>query len=109
MLEIKLVSSSKSDKRPVTAEFITDILANNSLFDSNELIRKILESVQKKSSKHKFLVNITKISSSDESECTAGSNFGAAWDNASDGYFTFELQPKEHQSIIVSVYWIYIG
>ena len=109
MLSVKLLSSSKSEQRPVTAQYVTDILSSSSSFDSSELIRRILEDVQKKSSKHKFLVNVTKITSSDDSECSAASNFGAVWDSEKDGYYSFEVLLEEHKSTIVSIYWVYIS
>lgn len=108
-MSIKLVSSSASETRPVSIQYLSDLLSEATTIDSKELIKVILQNVQKKSSKHKFLAQVTKVSSTNESDCNAGTSFGAIWDNERDGYVCFEVEKEivdEHKSILISIYWI---
>lgn len=113
-MSVELVSSSRSEERPVSVAELSNVLAEPA--DSKELIGRVLAFVQTKSSKHKFVVQATKVAS--DGACDVGTAFGAAWDLRRDGYMCVSLgggggaaaaDATAQTSVVLTLYWIYVS
>lgn len=105
-----VTSHSDSATSPISVEFLRDLIDNNQ--GSDDLINVILNSLQKKSSKHKFLIQSTLMVAPDalDRDLNISTNFGAIWDSENDGYITIKLDSddgSEINSTLLTVYWIY--
>lgn len=110
-MSVELVSSSRSEERPVSVAELSDVLAAPA--EPKELISRVLAFVQTKSSKHKFVVQVTKVAS--DGACNVGTSFGAAWDLQRDGYMCVRLggaadvAATAQTSVVLTLYWIYVS
>jgi len=105
-----VTSHSASATSPISVEFLRDLVDSNE--DCDDLTNVILNSLQKKSSKHKFLIQSTVIVAPDalDRDLNISTNFGAIWDSENDGYITIKLDRddgSEINSTLLTVYWIY--
>ncbi|KAK6198108.1 uncharacterized protein RJT21DRAFT_133557 [Scheffersomyces amazonensis] len=92
-------SESISKESPIQlndlVNFISSKLESSSsgIIDTQELNSLILKEYQSKSSKYKYLVQSTKLSSPIvDSDLTISSNFGAIWDSNKDGYISLKIE-----------------
>ncbi|CAK7902516.1 hypothetical protein CAAN1_07S03180 [[Candida] anglica] len=109
-MSVTVTKTSPCEESPVSAPYLQKLLEDyisNGDYDNKEIIKYILENIQKKSSKHKFMVQVTRIDS--KGDLNATTSFGAIWENSRDGYVSLEVQGKENSCVsMVTVYWIYI-
>ena len=95
---ISITSSSASKESPVTTEYLTEVISEdiNKLNETNALIEFLLAKLQKKSSKHKFLIQATRLKSpsSIETNLNILASFGAVWDSNRDGYVSLKVELK---------------
>lgn len=95
---VSITSSSASKESPVTTEYLTEVISEdiNKLSETNALIEFLLAKLQKKSSKHKFLIQATRLKSpsSIETNLNILTSFGAVWDSNRDGYISLKVELK---------------
>ncbi|KAK6458656.1 uncharacterized protein RJT20DRAFT_123694 [Scheffersomyces xylosifermentans] len=101
---ITTISSSSAKEAPITADYLNKLLEDkfaesesSASIDTKEINTYILADLQKKSSKHKFIVQSTKLNAptSVESELSIHSNFGAVWDSDKDGYISLKIENEK--------------
>lgn len=111
MLIVTLTKASPSTEAPITADYFIELIKDNvdSHPNSNDLIHKtLLPNLQKKSSKHKFVVQATTLKAHDaDVNFQAGSSFGAVWDSVKDGYISVKVELPENQLVLITVFWLY--
>ena len=95
---VSITSSSASKESPVTIKYLTEIISEDitKSNETNELIELLLAKLQKKSSKHKFLIQATRLKSPEsiESSLNILTSFGAVWDSDRDGYVSLKVKLK---------------
>ncbi|CUM50343.1 uncharacterized protein AC631_01749 [Debaryomyces fabryi] len=95
---ISITSSSASKESPITSEYLIEVINKDisKLGRTNELIEFLLEKLQKKSSKHKFLIQATRLKSPSpiETDLNILASFGAVWDSNRDGYISIKVELK---------------
>ncbi|CUM53351.1 unnamed protein product [Debaryomyces tyrocola] len=95
---VSITSSSASKESPVTTEYLTEVISEdiNKLSETNALIEFLLAKLQKKSSKHKFLIQATRLKSPSPIETNLNilTSFGAVWDSNRDGYISLKVELK---------------
>lgn len=124
MYSIVQNANSDSQEAPVSLDFFENLINEykGSIKDSAEVINYLLTKLQEKSSKHKFLVEITQILSDKSIHVglNISSKIGTLWNQEKDGYISFiielkdqsDTESKEKKSentdiIVVTVIWIY--
>lgn len=94
---------------PIARERLIAILEStfHNVTDVEVSTRSLLDQLNCTSSKHKFVVNVLKISKVDvDSTDLDIDNFtGFSWNEELDGAFHHQLE-GDHQTLMVSVYWI---
>ncbi|EEQ40405.1 hypothetical protein EJF18_50294 [Clavispora lusitaniae] len=104
-----LQASSTTKDSPISETEFATLIDNekDKLTDTHEFIRSITNQLSVKSSKFKFLVEVTSVSSSESitTNVTITSSIGSLWDDERDGYYSFKVQTKD--VYLVTVYWIY--
>lgn len=69
-----------------------------------ELIKYLLGQLQQKSSKHKFLAQVTSVIAPDQDiDLEVATSFGAVWDSDRDGYISVRMGDT-----LVTVSWVFI-
>lgn len=112
MTSVSVTSRSTDREIPFTEEFIIELIKeNSSTVSPSELISKIAESLQIKSSKHKFIVQFTNIKKKNDFDADLDllSDYAGVWEQSKDGCITLKVEEdKENESIIllISIYWI---
>mmetsp|Transcript_6976 Transcript_6976/g.8845 ORF Transcript_6976/g.8845 Transcript_6976/m.8845 type:complete len:285 (+) Transcript_6976:15-869(+) len=100
---ISITSSSASKESPITSEYLIELINKNinKLNITHELIEFLLEKLQKKSSKHKFLIQATRLKSPSpiETDLNILTSFGAIWDSNRDGYISIKVELKGDKGV----------
>lgn len=100
---VSITSSSASKESPITSEYLIEVINKNinKLNRTNELIEFLLEKLQKKSSKHKFLIQATRLKSPSpiETDLNILTSFGAIWDSNRDGYISIKVELKGDKGV----------
>lgn len=93
---VSTTASSLSKESPVTIDYLADIIKKDivKFTGTNEVIEHLLAKLQKKSSKHKFLIQTTRLNAPDkiDTELNLLSSFGAVWDSGRDGYVSLKIE-----------------
>lgn len=93
---ISVTSASDSKESPVTITYLTEIISENvtKTDETNKFVELLLEKLLKKSSKHKFLIQATRLKAPDtiDTNLNISTSFGAVWDTERDGYVSFKVQ-----------------
>lgn len=105
-MSVAVSSSSHSPEAPFSEVFLKDLVQDGPQL-AQGLIEHILSSLQKKSSKHKFLVLATTVDAGD-GDFLAKSSFGALWDAERDGYISVKRLGGATDALLVTVYWIFL-
>lgn len=112
---IEITDNSRELNGPVSREKLSSIL--NEIFNKDEPIPSSVELVlgqlNELSSKHKFIVNVTKLNANNvnTADFSVDSYIGSSWNDKSDGAFHYQIplgsgQPDTKRILLVSVYWI---
>lgn len=96
-------SKCLSEESPFGEEYILELVqkvANS----EDDLIKTLLAELQKKSSKHKFLINTSRVASPEqiEADLQISTNFGAVWDSKRDGFITIKVTNNKEDSTKIS-------
>lgn len=95
---ISVTSASDSKESPVTITYLTEIISEyvTKTDETNKFVELLLEKLLKKSSKHKFLIQATRLKAPDtiDTNLNISTSFGAVWDTERDGYVSFKVQLK---------------
>lgn len=106
-MTVAVTSSSHTLEAPFAEDFLTGLVEEGPDL-AQALIEHVLVSLQKKSSKHKFLVLATMVNAAD-GEILLKSSFGALWDAEGDGYVSVKKLHGPKDATLVTVYWILLG
>lgn len=87
---------------------VTESLSNNSSISTNNVIDHVLQSLQKRLSKYKYIVQATSVRSENDVDLLIRTQYGAAWESKRDGCITLKYDAESDQDIIyITIYWIY--
>lgn len=103
-----VTASSVSKQSPITSDYLVELLQSSEaqqLASSRvELIKYLLGQLQQKSSKHKFLAQVTSVIAPDQDiDLEVATSFGAVWDSDRDGYISVRTGDT-----LVTVSWVFI-
>lgn len=103
-----VTASSVSKQAPITSDYLVELLQSSDaqrLAGSRvDLIKYLLGQLQQKSSKHKFLAQVTSVKALDKDiDLEVATSFGAVWDNDRDGYISVKMSDT-----LVTVSWVFI-
>ncbi|PSK75793.1 hypothetical protein CJJ07_004409 [Candidozyma auris] len=109
-MSVTLTASSNHTETPVDLEFLGTTLAKNSvhLEEVGKFTHEVSEALHSKSSKHKFIISVTKIISPTpvKADLKFRNSVCAIWDQNKDGFYSFEVKPPETKSYMVTIFWI---
>lgn len=117
MSKVRVTKSSVSKEAPISSEYLEELVKTDEAIQlynlKNDLIKYILEKLQIKSSKYKFLVQATNVGSGSPIDIPIliASSFGAVWDGERDGYINLQVDNSESDrvdNLLISVYWIFV-
>lgn len=132
MLNLIDISDPSSQESPITTEFIRSTVESLSEIDSiDKLINELLKKVSAKSSRHKFIIQGTKITAEDTNiNLNISTEFGAVWETSRDGYLKLkfqdikdtevkdekretddyiEVEKDNSNHILLSIFWVFVG
>ncbi|GEQ67113.1 hypothetical protein JCM33374_g776 [Metschnikowia sp. JCM 33374] len=109
-MSIKILNATETSQSPIGAEDLKLMISEQiqTLNDSKQAARNIAQKLSTKSSKHKFLVSVTKIDSEPEvdADVNISSVVSAVWDEQKDGYWSFRVDDASIH--LITVYWIHV-
>ena len=110
-MSVQILNLSDTCLGPISAEELKSIFLGEvqNLNESKEAARHIAQKLSTKSSKHKFLVLVTRIDLEPEvsNDVSIQSVIGAVWDEKKDGYWAFRVDDELIH--LITVYWIFVG
>lgn len=92
--KIDNVTDPSSKESPITTKDVTSVVEKylTEQDQLSELSSKMVNEFSKRSSKHKFIVQVTKVKGdTKDANLVIGADFGAAWESEKDGYITVSL------------------
>ncbi|CDO93075.1 unnamed protein product [Kluyveromyces dobzhanskii CBS 2104] len=112
---VEIAANPSELNGPASSEDLVSILKTT--FGRNEPIQSsvasVLEQLNEFSSKHKFIVNVTKLDASvaDTANFSVDNFLGSSWNDKLDGAFHHQIQQDLDEAntksiLLVSVYWI---
>lgn len=112
-----IISEPSSKQSPLSSDFvkqcIVELMDLSSQVDAepHDLIDELLNKFKSKSSRHKFIVQVTKLAVDKQDEGSFGleasTEFGAVWDSQ-DGVIKGQVKSQSVQWFI-SIFYIFIG
>lgn len=109
-MSISVTAKSAHTEAPFDVQFIEKTLEDNlSNIDAIDAFsEKVLNTFSTKSSKHKFLIQATRVDAEDslEANLKIQTSVGALWDPKKDGYYSFEVRTAESVKYLLTVVWI---
>ncbi|CUM63649.1 uncharacterized protein PRCAT00001232001 [Priceomyces carsonii] len=98
--EVSITASELSKESPITEHGLIELTKrfDEELLDSEQLINYLLLNLQKKSSKHKFIVQTVDVTSqvSINMDLNLVSRSGVLWDHNRDGYISLKVEIEEN-------------
>lgn len=114
-MSVRLTSSTESKEAPADAAFLKELLTNEltKLSEPKVFAQNVVASLGKKSSKHKFIVEVTTVEKKEDfnEDLKITSSVAVVWDPERDGYSTFQIDSVEcapDSSFIVTLFWNYV-
>lgn len=109
-MSVQILNYTETSQGPIGVDEMKLIISEESqnLADSKQTARQIAQRLSTKSSKHKFLVLVTKIDRESEIDVDLNiqSVIGAVWDEQKDGYWSFRVD--DYSTNLITVYWIHV-
>lgn len=110
-MPVTLQNSSGSREAPVDPETLQKLLEDElaQTAETNAVIANVASALQKKSTKHKFIVLLTEVKTDEDlnENVSIKLSVAAVWDGERDGYHHFRAGSAS--TYMVTVYWIYLG
>ena len=104
---VSVTAQSQSLERPVEPSFLVTTL-EKAPQNPEDVVPYVLEKVQAKSSKYKYIVLVTEFDLDSESQVNSLATFGAVWESSKDGFVSLERELLR-KILQVTLYWVYIS
>ncbi|ODV78367.1 uncharacterized protein CANTADRAFT_6759 [Suhomyces tanzawaensis NRRL Y-17324] len=88
-MSVSITSSSISKEAPISAQWLVELVQQLGPIDSGKRNQEVLEKLQAKSSKYKFLVQSTDVQQL--GDIGLNTKFGAIWDSERDGHINLQI------------------
>lgn len=110
-MPVELQASTESKEAPVDVSSLEKLINEESskLNVPSVFIEDLASALQKRSTKHKFIVLVTEVKADEaiNEDLSIKVLVGTVWDGDKDGYHHFKVDSAS--TFMVTVYWIYVG
>lgn len=100
---VEITSLQLSETAPVTKDELRKLIRE--FYLEKKEIASVIEQLGKKSSKYKFIGQITLI---DGSDVTANADYSALWDSDKDGCISVKVVESEKRVVLITVFWVFV-